>query len=65
MYKNLVISSGGLYLLSAIGTITRLLKLKIINNDKLENIYGTSAGGVIGLLLCLKLDWDLFEEYVK
>ena len=63
MYKNLVISSGGLYLLS-IGTITRLLKLKIINNDKLENIYSTSAGGVVGLLLCLKLDWDLFEEYV-
>lgn len=64
MYKNLVISSGGLYLLSAIGSITRLLKLKIINNDKLENIYGTSAGGVVGLLLCLKLDWELFEQYV-
>ena len=64
MYKNLVISSGGLYLLSAIGTITRLLKLKIINNDKIENIYGTSAGGVVGLLLCLKIDWELFEEYV-
>tara|TARA_B100001142_G_C14344847_1_gene659519 strand:- start:3600 stop:4475 length:876 start_codon:yes stop_codon:yes gene_type:complete len=64
MYKNIVISSGGLYLLSAIGTITRLLKLKIINNDKIENIYGTSAGGVVGLLLCLKIDWELFEEYV-
>jgi len=64
MYKNLVISSGGLYILSAIGSITRLLKLKIINNDKLENIYGTSAGGVVGLLLCLKLDWELFEQYV-
>ena len=64
MYKNLVISSGGLYLLSAIGSITRLLKLKILNNDKLENIYGTSAGGVVGLLLCLKLDWELFEQYV-
>ena len=64
MYKNLVISSGGLYLLSAIGTITRLLKLKIKNNDKIENIYGTSAGGVVGLLLCLKIDWELFEEYV-
>lgn len=64
MYKNLVISSGGLYLLSAIGSITRLLKLKILNNDILENIYGTSAGGVVGLLLCLKLDWELFEQYV-
>ena len=64
MYKNLVISSGGLYLLSAIGTITRLFKLKILDNEKIENIYGTSAGGVVGLLLCLKLDWELFEEYV-
>ena len=64
MYKNLVISSGGLYLLSAIGTITRLFKLKILDNKKIENIYGTSAGGVVGLLLCLKIDWDLFEKYV-
>ena len=64
MYKNLVLSSGGLYLLSIIGSIRRLLKLKIINNDKLENIYGTSAGSVIGFMLCLKIDWDLFEEYV-
>ena len=64
MYKNLVISSGGLYLLSIIGSIRRLIKLKIINNDKLENIYGTSAGSVAGFLLCLKIDWDLFEEYV-
>ena len=47
MYKNLVISSGGLYLLSAIGTITRLFKLKILDNEKIENIYKyTSAGGV-------------------
>ena len=31
--------------------------------DDIENIYGTSVGGLIGLVICLKLNWEDIVEH--
>ena len=40
-----------------------LLDNKFFNIKDIENIYGTSVGSIIGVLLCLKLDWNDIVEY--
>jgi len=57
MIKHLVISGGDISYFSMLGTIKALIK-KNINITNLENIYAVSAGSMIGLLLCLKLDYN-------
>lgn len=58
MFKHLVFSGGGPIFLKYIGMI-KTLKQQL----QIENIYGTSAGALMSLLCCLKLDWDLIETY--
>lgn len=61
--KNLVISGGGPIILQILGAIQFLEKNKFINMNDIETIYGTSAGAMIGLCLCLKFDWDTMNDY--
>jgi predicted acylesterase/phospholipase RssA len=63
--KHIVISGGGPSLLQYLSSIQNLNKHKIIDLTKIESIYGTSAGSIIGVLLCLKFDdWDTINDYV-
>ena len=32
--------------------------------SNIESIYGTSAGAIIGILICLKFDWDTINDYI-
>jgi predicted acylesterase/phospholipase RssA len=32
--------------------------------NELESIYGTSAGAIIGILICLKFDWETINDYI-
>ena len=60
MIKNLVISGGGIKIISALGTIKYLEEnnhLKLINN-----YYGTSAGSILCLMLVLGFN---VEEIIK
>ena len=61
--KHLVLSGGAYKGLYIIGAMKELLKEKYINIDELENIYGTSVGALIGVIICLKLDYDMLIEY--
>jgi len=61
--KNLVISGGAYKGFYTIGVIKHLLNNNYLQQKNIENIYGTSAGSIIALLLCLKLDWDDITEY--
>jgi len=54
--KHLVISGGGPSLFQTLGAIHHLYDEKIIQREKIETIYATSAGSVIGTLFCLKYD---------
>ena len=62
----LVISGGAYNGLIELGVLRRLSEKGFFKIDKVERIYGTSAGGFIAVLLALKMDWgDLVEYFVE
>uniref|UniRef100_A0A6C0KC03 PNPLA domain-containing protein n=1 Tax=viral metagenome TaxID=1070528 RepID=A0A6C0KC03_9ZZZZ len=61
--KHLVMAGGAYKGLYIIGALKELIKEKYVDIDKIENIYGTSVGALIGVIVCLKLDYDMLIEY--
>ena len=61
--KHLVISGGGPSLFQYLSAIQHLDENKMIDLEKIESIYGTSAGAIVGILLCLKYDWETLNDY--
>ena len=61
--KNLVFSGGGPNGLSQFGAIKRLSE-DTIDLNNIENMYATSIGSVLSLLLALKVDMVDIEEYL-
>jgi predicted acylesterase/phospholipase RssA len=62
--KHLVLSGGGPSMIQTIGSIQVLEESKFIDMQKIETIYGTSAGAIVGVLICLKFDWLTINDYV-
>jgi predicted acylesterase/phospholipase RssA len=62
--KHLVISGGGPVLIQVLGAIQKLENLGFVNMKDIESIYGTSAGAIIGVLICLKYDWNTINDYI-
>lgn len=60
MIKNLVFSGAGTKLYSFLGFVKALKQNKLLDN--IESIIGSSAGAFVGLLLCLKYDYDEIEK---
>ena len=64
MIKNIVLSGGAYLGLLQFGVLNSLRKNKFYSINNIEKIYGTSIGGFIGAMLCLKLDMDdLIENF--
>ena len=61
--KHLVISGGGPSLFQYLSIIQYLDENKTIDLSKIETIYGTSAGSIVGIVLCLKYDWETLNDY--
>jgi predicted acylesterase/phospholipase RssA len=62
--KHLVISGGGPSMIQSLGTIQTLCELDYIHLKDIESIYGTSAGAIIGLILCLKYDFETLYDFI-
>jgi predicted acylesterase/phospholipase RssA len=62
--KHLVICGGGPLGFSFLGAIEKLNEEKFLEMDKIESIYGTSIGSIIGAFICLKYDWETLVKYV-
>jgi predicted acylesterase/phospholipase RssA len=62
--KNLVISGGGPIMIQVLAAIQHLEKNNLLDISNIESIYGTSAGALVGLLLCLKFDWETINDYI-
>jgi predicted acylesterase/phospholipase RssA len=62
--KHLVISGGGPSMFQYISIIQYLDENKVIDLQKIESIYGTSAGSIVGVMLCLKYDWETLNDYM-
>lgn len=61
--QHIVLSGGGPIGLAHLGTLKELEQSNIWKLSDLKSVYGTSAGGILGLVLCLKYDWDTVIEY--
>ena len=64
LIKHLVISGGGPTMIQTLGTIQHLEENKFIDFNNIETIYGTSAGAIIGVLICLRYDWTTLYDYI-
>jgi len=62
--KHLVISGGGPTLVQTLASIQELERKKYIDRKEIQTIYGTSAGAILGILLCLNMDWESINDYI-
>jgi predicted acylesterase/phospholipase RssA len=62
--KHLVISGGGPIMVLVLGAIQHLEQNNFVDMKNIESIYGTSAGAIVGVLICLKYDWETINDYI-
>lgn len=62
--KHLVISGGGPIMIQTLGAIQHLTENDFFHVEEIESIYGTSAGAIVAVLLCLKFDWETINDYI-
>ena len=62
--KHLVISGGGPIMVQVLGAIQHLEQNNFISMKDIETIYGTSSGAIVGILICLKFDWETINDYI-
>jgi len=62
--KHLVICGGGPAMIQTLGSVYHLETNGFINLNDIETIYGTSAGGIIGVFIALKFDWETINDYI-
>ena len=64
--KHLVLSGGGPIMIQLLGAIQHLESTNFIDLKNIESIYGTSAGAIVGILICLKheYDWETINDYI-
>lgn len=64
VYKHIVLPGGGPHGLTDMGILFYCIRNKIIDLNNIESFYGTSAGGILCLLLCMQNDCDTYEDYI-
>jgi len=62
--KHLVFSGGGPSLIQTIGALQTVEAAGFVNLAEIQTIYGTSAGAILGVILCLKFDWPTINDYI-
>jgi len=62
--KHLVISGGGPTMIKSLGACQYLEQNNFWKLDEIKTIHGTSAGAIIGSMLCLNYDWNTLNTYV-
>lgn len=62
--KHLVISGGGPVLIHVLGAIQHLEENNYLDRKEIKSIYGTSAGAIVGAILCLGFDWETIRDYI-
>lgn len=64
MIRHLVFAGGGPSLLQTLGALQHIEDKKFIERENIQTIYGTSAGGIVGAIYCLKYDWNTIHDYI-
>ena len=61
--KTLVLAGGAYKGLMLLGALNYLIKINYFDISNITDIYGTSVGSLIGVVLCLKLEWNDIIDY--
>ncbi len=51
-------------MIQVLGAIQHLEEKEFICLKNIETIYGTSAGAIVGVFLCLGFDWETINDYI-
>ena len=51
-------------MIQTLGVLHHLSTNNIVKLNNIKSIYGTSAGAIVGTLICLKYDWDSINDYI-
>jgi predicted acylesterase/phospholipase RssA len=62
--KHLVFSGGGPSMIQSVGCLQHLTVSGYLAMENIESIYGTSAGAIVAVIVCLKYDWQTISEYI-
>lgn len=62
--KHIVFSGGGPSFIHMMGAVQHLEENKFIDRKNIKSIYGTSAGAILGVLLCMDFDWESIRDYI-
>jgi NTE family protein len=62
--KHLVIPGGGISGLVCYGALRETHEKGIWNIKEIQTIYGTSVGAVLAVILALKYDWNIVDNYL-
>jgi predicted acylesterase/phospholipase RssA len=62
--KHLVFSGGGPSMIQSVGCLQHLAESRYLEMEKIESVYGTSAGAMVAVLVCLKYDWQTIRDYI-
>jgi len=63
--KNIVISGGGVAGLSFYGVIKQMHKNNHWQLENIENIYATSVGTLISIMIALNYEWEELDNFIK
>jgi predicted patatin/cPLA2 family phospholipase len=64
MIKNIVISGGGHTGLIFYGILKESNAMNFWKIENIETIYSTSIGSLIAVMLCLKYEWEIMDDYL-
>lgn len=62
-FKHIVLSGGGGILLTQIGALYECIQSNILNIQRIESIYGTSAGSISAFIMSLGLEREVIMDY--
>ena len=64
MIQHIVINGGGPSGLMSYGALKYLFESDFVYIENIKSIYGTSIGGIFGVILSLKYDWKTLDDYI-
>ena len=62
--KHIVMAGGAYNGIYIIGALKHLIEKSFFDIANIKTIYGTSVGGFVGILLCLKIEWTIIIDYI-
>ena len=63
-FLNIVINGGGTIFFNAYGALKQANLSGIWSHDSVKSYYGTSAGGILAIMLALQYSWEELDDFI-